>query len=112
MLCQRPPWSAYPYAPHWLMPTPCPQPRPVTTSFVPAGAAGVAQRAQRTAAMSHRLLTKTGQGTRSRDRLARLSPSLCRSIERVDRARLADRVGTAEQRLRVAANGPAEVVAL
>src|SRR4051794_5934668 len=94
------------------MPTPCPQPRPVTTSFVPAGAAGGAQRAQRTAAMSHRLLTKTGQGIASRRRLHRLSSGLCRFVERVDRARLAGRIGAAEQRLRVAANRPTEVVAL
>src|SRR4051794_27803835 len=94
------------------MPTPWPQPRPVTTSFVPAGAAGAAQRAQRTAAMSHRRLTKTGQGTRSRVGLERLSPGLCGSVERADRACLADRVGTSEERLRVTANRPAEVVTL
>src|SRR5204863_9036839 len=33
-----------PYAPHWLMPTPCPHPWPVTTSFVPAAAGAASTR--------------------------------------------------------------------
>src|SRR5215831_12901728 len=30
------PRSAFPYAPHWTMPTPCPQPRPESTTESPA----------------------------------------------------------------------------
>ncbi len=28
------PWIAYPSAPHWLIPIPCPQPWPVSTSVL------------------------------------------------------------------------------
>src|SRR5581483_10523274 len=95
------------------MPTPWPQPLPLTTSCVAADAGAAPTRAQQTAAMTHRLLTaKTRQGIASSGNLHRSPGVLRRAVERVDRARLADRVVAAEERRLEPADRAREIVDL